>query len=66
LCASQLMASCCYYLAAGCLALTNLIVWGMVRGRFGLRLMAIRGDEQTAREVGVRVFPVVAKCPALR
>lgn len=47
-----------YYLAAGCLVLTMLTVWLLVRGRFGLRLMAIRGDEQTAREVGVRVLPV--------
>jgi branched-chain amino acid transport system permease protein len=47
-----------YYMAAGCLALTTLVVWGMVRGGFGLRLMAIRADEQTAREVGVRVVPV--------
>jgi branched-chain amino acid transport system permease protein len=47
-----------YYMAAGCLALTTATVWILVRGPFGLRLMAIRGDEQTAREVGVRVFPV--------
>jgi len=47
-----------YYLAAGVLVLTNVVVWLLVRGRFGLRLMAIRGDEQVARESGVRVVPV--------
>jgi branched-chain amino acid transport system permease protein len=47
-----------YYIAAGALVLTNVVVWLLVRGRFGLRLMAIRADEQTASEVGVRVFTV--------
>jgi branched-chain amino acid transport system permease protein len=47
-----------YYLAAGVLVLTVLVVWGMVRSRFGLKLTAVRDDEVAASELGVNGFRV--------
>jgi branched-chain amino acid transport system permease protein len=47
-----------YYMGAGLLVLTTGVVWGLVRSRFGLRLMAVRDDEFAAAELGVNGFRV--------
>jgi branched-chain amino acid transport system permease protein len=47
-----------YYLSAGVLVLTVLVVWGMVRSRYGLKLTAVRDDEVAASELGVNGFRV--------
>jgi branched-chain amino acid transport system permease protein len=47
-----------YYLAAGLLVLTTATVGLLVRSRFGLRLMAVRDDEDAAAELGVNGFAV--------
>jgi branched-chain amino acid transport system permease protein len=47
-----------YYLGAGLLVATVLIVAGLVRSRYGLRLMAVRDDESAAAELGVNGFRV--------
>jgi len=47
-----------YYLAAGLLVLTVTTVALLVRSRFGLRLMAVRDDEDAAAELGVNGFTV--------
>lgn len=47
-----------YYLAAGVVVLTTVLVWGLVRSRFGRRLMAVRDDEEAAAELGVDAFKV--------
>lgn len=47
-----------YYLAAALMILTVLCVGVVVRSRFGLRLMAIRDDEDAAAELGVRGLTV--------
>jgi branched-chain amino acid transport system permease protein len=47
-----------YYMATGLVVLTTAIVWGLVRSRFGLRLMAVRDDEVAAAELGVNGFRV--------
>jgi branched-chain amino acid transport system permease protein len=47
-----------YYLALGLLVVTLLTVALLVRSRFGLRLMAVRDDEDAAAELGVNGFTV--------
>jgi branched-chain amino acid transport system permease protein len=47
-----------YYMGAGLLVLTTAVVWGLVRSRYGLRLMAVRDDEFAAAELGVNGFRV--------
>jgi branched-chain amino acid transport system permease protein len=47
-----------YYLAAGLVVLTTATVALLVRSRFGLRLMAVRDDEDAAAELGVNGFTV--------
>ena len=47
-----------YYMAAGVVVLTTVVVWGLVRSRFGRRLMAVRDDEEAAAELGVDGFKV--------
>jgi branched-chain amino acid transport system permease protein len=47
-----------YYLALGLLVLTMVCIVLLVRSPFGLRLMAIRDDEDAAAELGVSSFPV--------
>jgi len=47
-----------YYLAAGLMILTVLCVAMVVHSRFGLRLMAIRDNEDAAAELGVRGLTV--------
>jgi branched-chain amino acid transport system permease protein len=47
-----------YYLGAALLVLTILVVAGLVRSRYGLRLMAVRDDESAAAELGVNGFRV--------
>jgi branched-chain amino acid transport system permease protein len=47
-----------YYLALGLLVVTLATVALLVRSRFGLRLMAVRDDEDAAAELGVNGFTV--------
>jgi branched-chain amino acid transport system permease protein len=47
-----------YYLAASVLVLTVLVVWALVRSRFGLQLTAVRDDEIAASELGVNGFRI--------
>jgi branched-chain amino acid transport system permease protein len=47
-----------YYMGAALIVLTTAVVWGLVRSRFGLRLMAVRDDEFAAAELGVNGFRV--------
>ena len=47
-----------YYLAVALLVLTTATVGLLVRSRFGLRLMAVRDDEDAAAELGVNGFTV--------
>ncbi|MBV9230308.1 MAG: branched-chain amino acid ABC transporter permease [Chloroflexi bacterium] len=47
-----------YYLSLGLLVLTLVCIALLVRSSFGLRLMAIRDDEDAAAELGVYSFPV--------
>jgi branched-chain amino acid transport system permease protein len=47
-----------YYLAAGLMILTILCIALVVRSRFGLRMMAIRDNEDAAAELGVEGLPV--------
>ncbi|GER84170.1 hypothetical protein KTAU_28060 [Thermogemmatispora aurantia] len=47
-----------YYLALGLLVVTTLTIVLLVRSPFGLRLMAIRDDQEAAAELGVNSFPV--------
>nr|BBH93219.1 branched-chain amino acid ABC transporter permease [Thermogemmatispora argillosa] len=47
-----------YYLALGLLMATTLTIVLLVRSPFGLRLMAIRDDQEAAAELGVNSFPV--------
>jgi len=47
-----------YYLALALLVLTMICIVLLVRSPFGLRLMAIRDDEDAAAELGVSSFPV--------
>jgi branched-chain amino acid transport system permease protein len=47
-----------YYLALGLLVATLATVALLVRSRFGLRLMAVRDDEDAAAELGVNGFTV--------
>jgi branched-chain amino acid transport system permease protein len=47
-----------YYMAAGLMILTLLCVAVVARSRFGLRLLAIRDNEDAAAELGVRVLAV--------
>jgi branched-chain amino acid transport system permease protein len=47
-----------YYLAVGLLIVTTVTVGLLVRSRFGLRLMAVRDDEDAAAELGVNGFTV--------
>jgi branched-chain amino acid transport system permease protein len=54
-----------YYLALALLVLTMLCIVLLVRSSFGLRLMAIRDDEDAAAELGVHSFPVKLSAFAL-
>jgi branched-chain amino acid transport system permease protein len=56
--ASTLAYSTLYYLSLGLLVLTMVSIVLLVRSSFGLRLMAIRDDEDAAAELGVHSFPV--------
>jgi branched-chain amino acid transport system permease protein len=47
-----------YYVAVGLLVVTTASVGLLVRSRFGLRLMAVRDDEDAAAELGVNGFSV--------
>ena len=47
-----------YYGAVGLLLVTTVSVGLLVRSRFGLRLMAVRDDEDAAAELGVNGFTV--------
>jgi branched-chain amino acid transport system permease protein len=47
-----------YYAAVGLLLTTTITVGLLVRSRFGLRLMAVRDDEDAAAELGVNGFTV--------
>jgi branched-chain amino acid transport system permease protein len=47
-----------YRMGAALLVGTTVIVWLIVRSRFGLRLMAVRDDEPAASELGVNGFRV--------
>ncbi len=47
-----------YYVLVALLAIAMLISFGAMRGKFGLSLAAIRGDEDKARGIGVRTFGV--------
>ncbi len=47
-----------YYVLVALLALAMGITYGVMRSKFGLSLAAIRGDEDKARGIGVRVFGV--------
>jgi branched-chain amino acid transport system permease protein len=47
-----------YYSAVGLLLVTTISVGLLVRSRFGLRLMAVRDDEDAAAELGVNGFTV--------
>ncbi len=47
-----------YYLSLTLLVLTLVSIALLVRSSFGLRLMAIRDDEEAAAELGVNSFPV--------
>jgi branched-chain amino acid transport system permease protein len=47
-----------YYMGAALVVLTTGIVWGLMRSRFGLRLMAVRDDEFAAAELGVDGFRI--------
>ena len=47
-----------YYLAAALVVASTITAAVLVRGRFGLRLMAIRDDEDAAAELGVDAFRV--------
>jgi branched-chain amino acid transport system permease protein len=47
-----------YYMVASLLVLTTAVVAGLVRSRYGLRLMAVRDDESAASELGVNGFRV--------
>lgn len=47
-----------YYLSLALLVLTMLCIVLLIRSPFGLRLMAIRDDEEAAAELGVYSFPV--------
>jgi len=47
-----------YYLAAGVALLTTICVALLVRSRFGLRLTAVRDDEDAAAELGIDAFRV--------
>jgi branched-chain amino acid transport system permease protein len=47
-----------YYLALGLLVVTVATIGLLVRSRFGLRLMAVRDDEDAAAELGVNGFTV--------
>jgi branched-chain amino acid transport system permease protein len=47
-----------FYVTLAILVLTVLVSFGVRRSRFGLQLMAIRDDEDRARGMGVRVWPV--------
>jgi branched-chain amino acid transport system permease protein len=47
-----------FYVTLAILVLTVLVSWAVRRSRFGLQLMAIRDDEDRARGMGVRVWPV--------
>jgi len=47
-----------YYLSLALLVLTMVCIVLLVRSPFGLRLMAIRDDQEAAAELGVNSFPV--------
>jgi branched-chain amino acid transport system permease protein len=47
-----------YYMGAALVVLTTMVVWALVRSRYGLRLMAVRDDEMAAGELGVNGFRV--------
>jgi branched-chain amino acid transport system permease protein len=47
-----------YYMAAGLVVLTTVLVWAAVRSRFGRQLMAVRDDEEAAAELGVNGFRI--------
>jgi branched-chain amino acid transport system permease protein len=47
-----------YYMVASLLVITTVVVAGLVRSRYGLRLMAVRDDEAAAAELGVNGFRV--------
>jgi branched-chain amino acid transport system permease protein len=47
-----------YYLAFALLVLTMVCIVLLIRSSFGLRLMAIRDDQEAAAELGVNAFPV--------
>jgi branched-chain amino acid transport system permease protein len=47
-----------YYLSLALLVLTVVCIVLLVRSPFGLRLMAIRDDEDAAAELGVNSFPI--------
>jgi branched-chain amino acid transport system permease protein len=47
-----------YYLAAGLALVTTLSIGLLVRSRFGLRLTAVRDDEDAAAELGINAFLV--------
>ena len=55
---AQLDATTQYYIAAGLMILTVLCVAIVVRSRYGLRLTAIRDNEDAAAELGVRGLTV--------
>jgi len=49
-----------YYVGLALLAASTLVIWYLLRGRYGLALTAVRDDEEAARTVGIDIRKVKA------
>lgn len=49
-----------YYVALGLMALSTLVIWALLRSRYGLALTAVRDNEEAANTVGIDIRSVKA------